>query len=77
MGVTATVSEGELVVAGGDATPLLENLKVPFDDGAAFVGRLVEGGWAATSLARTAQSSALGDEVVHRNGRVCGFLIDV
>jgi hypothetical protein len=46
---SASVGESELVVAGGQATPLLEGVEGSFDDVAALVGVGVEGGWSAAA----------------------------
>lgn len=41
-GDPGAVGDGEFVVSGGDAAPLLENVEGLLDDGAAFVGLAVE-----------------------------------
>src|SRR5215204_4142002 len=44
----SSVDGGELVVAGGDAAPLLVVVERALDDVAALVGDRVEGRWSAT-----------------------------
>ena len=54
--------DGEFVVAGGDAPPLLEDVKGAFDDVAAFVDLLVEAGLSA-ALAAVSTRPTTGSQV--------------
>ena len=53
------VGDGELVVAGGDAAPLLCEGEVSLDDVATLVGHLVEAGRASTPAAAAFAGSCL------------------
>lgn len=52
---------GQLVVAGGDGSPLLESVEAAFDDVASSVDVGVKGGWSAASGAASVPQVDLVD----------------